>query len=146
MMKMTVGVPIVAGLTEKLFEHPGLFPVGGVYLGKGGKGRARTYSANDMRSMAKNPTSSHRKAAADNRANQLNPKHPAYSKSRSVIGVTVGATGSAFAEEEQSSDFCGFCGAGPFPGIADKLAHTDTVHHLSHDRPGCEPCGMIFSS
>lgn len=69
-------------------------------MAKGGKGRARTYSANDMRSMAKNPTSSHYKAATDNRANQLNPAHSAYASSRQdgqeggihAFGVTEGIT------------------------------------------------------
>ena len=115
-------------------------------MGKGGKGRARTYSANDMRSMAKNPTSSHHKAAADNRANQLNPVHPAYGKSRAGARISAGTTGFTIAPEEMGAEYCGFCGEGPFAGISEKDEHLTTVHQLSHDRPGCEPCGLIFSS
>jgi hypothetical protein len=39
-------------------------------------------SPNDQRSDVFNPTSSEHRAAADNRANQLNPQHPAYHRSR----------------------------------------------------------------
>jgi len=42
----------------------------------------KTRSANDQRSDVHNPTSSDYKAAADNRSNQMNPKHPAYHRSR----------------------------------------------------------------
>ncbi len=114
-------------------------------MGKGGKGRARTYSANDMRSMAKNPTSPHHKAAADNRANQLNPIHPAYARSREGTRVAAGASGISLAPEEFTADYCGFCGEGPFD-TEEKEEHLTDVHELSHDRPGCEPCGVIFSS
>ncbi len=37
--------------------------------------------------MAKNPNSSQHKAAVDNRANQLNPKHPAYASARNDSGA-----------------------------------------------------------
>ncbi len=65
----------------------------GIVVGRGGKGRARTYSANDMRSMAKNPTSSHYRAAQDNRANQLNPRHPAFESSREDSDGSAGGAG-----------------------------------------------------
>ena len=39
-------------------------------------------SPNDQRSTAKNPNNQAFKAARDNRANQLNPDHPAYRSSR----------------------------------------------------------------
>jgi hypothetical protein len=53
---------------------------GPVYcMTKGGRG----YSPNDMRSMAKNPNSSHHNAAMNNRSNQLNPNNPSYFSSRS---------------------------------------------------------------
>ena len=114
-------------------------------MGKGGKGRARTYSANDMRSMANNPTSSHYKASADNRANQLNPAHPVYAKSRAGT-TTSGSSGILFVGEELGGDSCGFCGAGPFSWPSEKTAHHTEAHGLSYDRPGCEPHRRIFSS
>ncbi len=40
------------------------------------RGHGKRYSPNDMRSMVFNPSSTHYKAARDNRANQLNPLHP----------------------------------------------------------------------
>ena len=110
-------------------------------MGKGGKGRARTYSANDMRSMAKNPTSSHYRATRDNRANQLNPKHPEYGKGRSGA-TTTGASGILFAGEEMGAEFCGFCNGGPFENV-EKAAHIGDVH-LPLGRLGCEPHGVIF--
>lgn len=115
-------------------------------MGKGGKGRARTYSANDMRSMAKNPTSSHRKAAMDNRANQLNPVHPAYQKGQAGSRVSAGGTGLVFAEEESGFNVCGFCGAGPFEGITPKMEHHRDAHGISEGTPGCEPHGLLFAS
>lgn len=47
-------------------------------MAKGGRG----YSPNDMRSMAKNPNSSHYHAAVNNRSNQMNPNNSAYNSSR----------------------------------------------------------------
>lgn len=44
--------------------------------GKGGRG------SSNQRADVHNPTSEAYKAAQDNRANQLNPQHPEYSRSR----------------------------------------------------------------
>ncbi|MFL5344999.1 MAG: hypothetical protein ACJ8AT_09395 [Hyalangium sp.] len=38
----------------------------------------KTPRPNDQRSNAKNPTSHEKKAADDNRSNQMNPEHPAH--------------------------------------------------------------------
>lgn len=53
---------------------------------KSGPG-GRKHCPNDMRSMARNPNSPHFKAAQDNRANQLNPQHPAHGRSRAGSGA-----------------------------------------------------------
>ncbi len=45
------------------------------------KGGGKHYSPNDMRSRAKNPNNPASKAAADNRANQVNPGTAAYKSS-----------------------------------------------------------------
>jgi hypothetical protein len=42
------------------------------------KDSGKTPSPNDQRSNAKNPTSHEKKAADDNRSNQMNPQHPAH--------------------------------------------------------------------
>lgn len=104
---------------------------------------ARRYSPNDQRAMSLNPQTSMGKATIDNRANQMNSMHPAYLKSRDAAVVS---TGFASVGEGLSADYCGFCGAGPFRQNSDKEEHHNSVHHISHERPGCEPCGIIFSS